>query len=77
MSVPVLQDGGAGVAAAALRPGSHVALPAEPDVLAVLSNCPQMHNPRHGFNPAPIRVTIARPLPLTPTTNFGVAAPQS
>ena len=62
MSVPVLADGSAGVAAAALKPGSHVALRAERDVLAVLSNCPQMHNPCNGYNPTPIRVTIRRPV---------------
>ncbi len=61
MSVPVLEDGSAGVAAAALKPGSHVALRAERDVLAVLSNCPQMHNPCNGYNPTPIRVTVTRP----------------
>jgi urea carboxylase-associated protein 1 len=60
MSVPVLDDGSAGVAAAALKPGSHVALRAERDVLAVLSNCPQMHNPCNGYNPTPIRVTVTR-----------------
>jgi uncharacterized protein len=60
MSVPVLADGKAGVAAAALKPGSHVALRAERDVLAVLSNCPQMHNPCNGYNPTPIRVTVTR-----------------
>ena len=62
MSVPVLEDGSAGIAAAALKPGSHVALRAERDVLAVLSNCPQMHNPCNGYNPTPIRVTITRPV---------------
>ncbi len=60
MSVPVLADGSAGVAAAALKPGSHVALRAERDVLAVLSNCPQMHNPCNGYEPTPIRVTVTR-----------------
>ncbi|MGB9140855.1 MAG: DUF1989 domain-containing protein [Aestuariivirga sp.] len=60
MSVPVLADGKAGVAAAAFKPGSHVALKAERDVLAVLSNCPQMHNPCNGYNPTPIRVTVTR-----------------
>ena len=45
MSVPVLDDGSAGVAEAAIKPGSLVKLRAECNVLAVLSNCPQMHNP--------------------------------
>ncbi|MBL8903549.1 MAG: DUF1989 domain-containing protein [Rhizobiales bacterium] len=60
MSVPVLEDGSAGVTTAALNPGSHVALRAERDVLAVLSNCPQMHNPCNGYNPTAIRVTVTR-----------------
>jgi uncharacterized protein len=29
------------------------------DVLAVLSNCPQMHNPCNGYNPTPIRVVVS------------------
>ena len=49
MSVPVLGDGSAGVAEAALKPGSYVKLRAECNVLAVLSNCPQMHNPCNGY----------------------------
>jgi uncharacterized protein len=61
MSVPVLPDGGAGVADGVSPPGSHVELRAERDVLAVLSNCPQMHNPCNGYNPTPIQVVIYRP----------------
>ena len=60
MSVPVMADGSAGVAEAALKPGSHVSLRAERDVLAVLSNCPQVHNPCNGYNPTPIRVVVTR-----------------
>ena len=60
MSVPVMGDGSAGVATAAVKPGSHVSLRAERDVLAVLSNCPQMHNPCNGYNPTPIRVVVSR-----------------
>ena len=58
MSVPVLTDGSAGVAEAALTPGSFVRLRAECNVLAVLSNCPQMHNPCNGYKPTPIEVWI-------------------
>jgi uncharacterized protein len=61
MSVPVLADGSAGVADGVSPPGSHVELRAERDVLAVLSNCPQMHNPCNGYNPTPIQVMIYRP----------------
>ena len=58
MSVPVLDDGSAGVSDVELEPGSYVRLLAECNVLAVLSNCPQMHNPCNGYNPTPIEVSI-------------------
>ena len=58
MSVPVLDDGSAGVADVELKPGSYVKLRAECNVLAVLSNCPQMHNPCNGYNPTSIEVSI-------------------
>ncbi|MDC0476328.1 DUF1989 domain-containing protein [Alphaproteobacteria bacterium] len=58
MSVPVLDDGSAGVAEATIKPGSFVKLRAECNVLAVLSNCPQMHNPCNGYKPTPIEVWI-------------------
>jgi urea carboxylase-associated protein 1 len=64
MSVPVLPDGSAGVADGVSRPGSLVELRAERDVLAVLSNCPQMYNPCNGYNPTPIRATIYHPAAL-------------
>ena len=57
-----LSGGGAGVATAALQPGSYVELRAERDVIAVLSNCPQMHNPCNGYKPTPIGVTIFQPV---------------
>ena len=58
MNVPVLDDGSTGVAESALKPGSFVKLWAECNVLAVLSNCPQMHNPCNGYKPTPIEVWI-------------------
>jgi hypothetical protein len=61
MSVPVLPDGSAGVADGVSQPGSYVELRAERNVLAVLSNCPQTHNPCNGYNPTPIRVVIYKP----------------
>jgi urea carboxylase-associated protein 1 len=66
MSVPVLPDGSAGVADSISPPGSCVELRAERDVLAVISNCPQMHNPCNGYNPTPIRVMIYRPTAAGP-----------
>jgi len=40
------------------RPGDHIDLRAERDVLAVISNCPQVNNPCSGGRPTPIRVVI-------------------
>ena len=58
MSVPVLEDGSAGVDNVVLQPNSYVTLLAKADTLAVLSNCPQMHNPCNGYNPTPVKVEI-------------------
>jgi len=58
MRVPVAADGGTAIAAAISRPGCQVALRADMDALAVISNCPQVNNPCNGFNPTPIRIEI-------------------
>ena len=65
MCVPVEADGCAGVATIERQPGGYVELRAERDVIAVLSNCPQMHNPCNGYNPTPIRVSIFRAPEIT------------
>jgi urea carboxylase-associated protein 1 len=61
MSVPILADGSAGIADGVSQPGGYVDLRAERDVIAALSNCPQMHNPCNGYNPTPIRALIYQP----------------
>jgi hypothetical protein len=43
--VPIQRSGGAAIARGDSLPGSHVVLRAEMDVLAVISNCPQVNNP--------------------------------
>jgi len=58
MNVPVGPDGAMGIADGLSKPGDHVELRAEMDVLAVISNCPQTRNPCNGFNPTPIRVIV-------------------
>jgi len=60
MYVPVRPDGAMGIADGVSAPASYVDLKAEMDVLVVLSNCPQMHNPAAGYNPTPIRVMVWR-----------------
>ena len=61
MSVPVATDGTAINVTGHSKPGNYVDLRAERDVLAVLSNCPQMHNPCNGYNLTPIRAIVWRP----------------
>ncbi|GJE27193.1 urea amidolyase associated protein UAAP2 [Methylobacterium organophilum] len=58
MNVPIEQDGTLAIADGVSKPGDHVELRAEMDVICVISNCPQINNPCNGFNPTPIRVTI-------------------
>jgi len=58
MNVPVNPDGSMAIVDGVSRPGDHVDLRAEMDVLAVISNCPQTRNPCNGFHPTPIRVIV-------------------
>ena len=63
-TIPVAPDGGLDpltFAPAASRPGDQVTLRAERDVLAVISNCPQVSNPCNGGQPTPIRVELLPP----------------
>jgi urea carboxylase-associated protein 1 len=58
MHVPIAVDGGMAIVDGVSKPGDYVDLRAEMDVLVVLSNCPQIHNPANAYNPTPIRVTV-------------------
>jgi uncharacterized protein len=60
MNVPVEADGALGIVDGLSGPGKYVELRAERDVLAVISNCPQINNPCNAFNPTPVRVVIHR-----------------
>ncbi|MGH2766232.1 MAG: DUF1989 domain-containing protein [Actinomycetota bacterium] len=40
------------------RPGDHIDLRADMDLLVAISACPQENNPCNGFNPTPIRVAV-------------------
>ena len=63
MSVPVRPDGHAEIVDGQSRPGDHVDLRAEMDVLAVISNCPQELNPAAGGGPTPVRAIVWEPDP--------------
>jgi uncharacterized protein len=61
MNVPVDAEGHIAIAEGISKPGDLVDLRADKDVIVVISNCPQEHNPCSGGKPTPIRLTIRRP----------------
>jgi uncharacterized protein len=58
MNVPVEADGTLGIVDGISAAGLYVDLLAEMDLIAVVSNCPQINNPCNAFNPTPLRVII-------------------
>jgi urea carboxylase-associated protein 1 len=58
MNVPVEADGTLGIVDGISAPGLGVTLRAEVDVLALISNCPQMNNPCNGFDPTAVRICV-------------------
>ena len=58
MNVPILEDGRLAIVDGVSNAGDYIELRAEMDILAVISNCPQVNNPCNGFNPTPVRVLI-------------------
>lgn len=58
MNVPITPDGGLTFADGVSGPGKYVELRAEMDVVALISNCPQLNNPCNAYNPTPIEVLI-------------------
>jgi urea carboxylase-associated protein 1 len=59
MNVPVEADGALGIVDGISAPGLFVEIVAEMDLIAVVSNCPQINNPCNGFNPTPVRMVIS------------------
>lgn len=58
MNVPVEADGALGIVDGISAPGLYVDIEAHMDLVAVISNCPQINNPCNGFKPTPVRVII-------------------
>lgn len=58
MNVPVEADGALGIVDGISAPGLFVDMRAEMDLVAIVSNCPQINNPCNGFNPTPVRMII-------------------
>lgn len=61
MYVPVRADGHMAISDGISKPGDHVDLVAERDVICVVSNCAQIYNPCNGYNPTPVRIITYRP----------------
>ena len=61
MYVPVGKDGDMDMGPSISKPGDFVDLRAESDVLAIISNCPQINNPVNDYNPTPVQVTVWQP----------------
>ena len=61
MYVPVGENGEMDMGPSISKPGDYVDLRAENDVLAVISNCPQINNPVNDYNPTPIGVAVWTP----------------
>jgi len=58
MNVPVTPDGKLTFEDGISDPGKYVEMRAERDVLAMISNCPQLNNPCNAYNPTPVQVLI-------------------
>jgi urea carboxylase-associated protein 1 len=58
MNVPVTPDGGLRFADGVSARGRYVEMRADMDVIALISNCPQLNNPCNAYNPTPIRLLI-------------------
>ena len=58
MNVPITAEGGLTFEDGISAPGKYVEMKAHMDVIALISNCPQLNNPCNGYNPTPIEVLI-------------------
>jgi urea carboxylase-associated protein 1 len=58
MNVPVTPEGKLTFEDGISHSGKYVEMRAEMDVLAAISNCPQLNNPCNAYNPTPIEVMI-------------------
>jgi urea carboxylase-associated protein 1 len=58
MNVPVTPEGGLTFEDGISEPGKYVEMRAEAEVLAVISNCPQLNNPCNAYDPTPVQVLV-------------------
>jgi urea carboxylase-associated protein 1 len=58
MNVPMTTEGGLTYEDGISGPGKYIEMRADMDVLALISNCPQLNNPANGYNPTPVRYLV-------------------
>ena len=58
MYVPVGKNGEMDMGLGISKSGDYVDLLATNNVLAIISNCPQINNPVNNFNPTPVQVIV-------------------
>ena len=58
MNVPVTPEGKLTFEDGISEPGKYVEMRADTDVLAIISNCPQLNNPCNAYDPTPVEVLI-------------------
>lgn len=61
MNVPVEDDGCLGIVDGLSAPGLQVTMRAERDLIALISNCPQINNPCNAFDPTPVKAVVTAP----------------
>lgn len=61
MNVAFEPDGRIEIKEPISRPGDHIDVRAEMDLLVAFSNCPSEHNPCNGWNPSALRVLVYEP----------------
>ena len=61
MNVPVTPEGGLTFADGLSGPGQYVEIRAAMDIIALISNCPQLNNPCNAYNPTPLEVLVWDP----------------
>lgn len=58
MNVPITPEGGLTFADGISDAGKYVEMTAMMDVIALVSNCPQLNNPCNAYNPTPIEMIV-------------------
>jgi urea carboxylase-associated protein 1 len=66
MNAPVQPDGSFAIVEPRSKPGDHIDIRADMDLIVCFSNCPQDLNPCNGFNPTALHVVVYEPVRQAP-----------